>query len=290
MKPRGAALLVVLWLLVLLVGGIGLFVLQSQGEALASRGQRVQVQLEQAAEGGVEAAVVGLLRTDPNRRLVPDGRPYAMAWNGLQVEVRIRDESGKIDINVADAALLARLLEQLGESRETAIRLAAAIIDWRDGDILVTPGGAEDREYRDAGLAHGPANQPFARLSDLQRVLGMTYARVQRLAPHVTVHTGQAQPVLAFAAEPVLLAAGFDPRLLPAVLAARAAWRPGLPPPALPGGMVLAAGGSGTYSIESRAGRSDGSMASLQATIRVGAGGFLGQVYTPLVWHFGTRD
>jgi hypothetical protein len=31
-------------------------------------------------------------------------------------------------------------------------------------------------------------------------------------------------------------------------------------------------------------------MAELEVTMRVGAGGFLGQVYTPLVWRYGQQD
>jgi general secretion pathway protein K len=58
----------------------------------------------------------------------------------------------------------------------------------------------------------------------------------------------------------------------------------------LPGGIVLAASGTGTYSVSSRAARADGPRAELEATVRVGAGGFLGQVYTPLVWRYGQQD
>jgi len=74
------------------------------------------------------------------------------------------------------------------------------------------------------------------------------------------------------------------------VQAARAALLPGAPSPVLPGGIVLAASGTGAYSISSRAQRADGPRAELEATVRVGAGGFLGQVYTPLVWRHGQQD
>ena len=110
------------------------------------------------------------------------------------------------------------------------------------------------------------------------------------MQPYLTVYTGVAQPNLAFADRPVLTALGLAPPVIEQILGARAQLQPGLPPPALPGGIVLAAGGTGTYSVSSRAARADGPRAELEATVRVGAGGFLGQVYTPLVWRYGQQD
>jgi general secretion pathway protein K len=95
---------------------------------------------------------------------------------------------------------------------------------------------------------------------------------------------------VAFAPRPVLVAMGLPPPVVDQIIGARGLVQPGLPPPTLPGGIVLAAGGTGTYSISSRAARADGPKAELEATVRVGAGGFLGQVYTPLAWRYGQQD
>jgi len=289
---RGVALVVVMWLLVLLASVIGLFALNAHAEALQASALRQRVALDHAAEAGIEAVAARLLAVDARRRPVPDGRPIAIPFgDGITVTVAITDESGKVDLNVAEAVLLQRLFVALGVGPDEAQRLAGAIVDWRDPDALVAAGGgAEARDYRAAGRPYGPANRPFARVSDVQRVLGMRHALYLRVRPFLTVHTGLAQPNIAFADRPVLRALGLSPAVVEQIVAARALLRPGLPPPTLPGGIVLAAGGTGTYSISSRAARADGPKAELEATVRVGAGGFLGQVYTPLSWRYGQQD
>ncbi|MFN9967257.1 MAG: general secretion pathway protein GspK [Lysobacteraceae bacterium] len=292
MRQRGVALLVVMWLLVLLASIVGLFALNAHVEALQASAQRQRLALEAAAEAGLEAAAARLLAVDPARRPIPDGRPTRLdLGDGITVDVAITDESGKVDLNVADVTLLARLGEQAGLPAPEAAAVAAAIVDWRDADSLVGPsGGAEAGEYRAAGLPYGPANRAFAQVPEVQRVLGLRPGAYRAMRPYLTVYTGLAQPNLAFADRPVLLAMGLAPPLVDQVLAARAAMQPGLPPPALPGGLVLAATGTGPYSISSRAARADGPRAELEATGRVGAGGFLGQVNTPLSWRHGQQD
>lgn len=291
MKQRGVALIVVMWLLVLLAAIVGLFALNAHAEALQASALRQRVELDHAAEAGIEAAAARLLAVDARRRPVPDGREQTLDFgNGIIVTVAITDESGKVDLNVADALLLQRLFEVTGVATGEATRLAGAIVDWRDPDGLVSPaGGAEERDYR-GQRPYGPANRPFAQVSDVQRVLGMRHDLYRRVRPYLTVYTGLAQPNIAFADRPVLQALGLAPPVIDQILGARATVQPGLPPPVLPGGIVLAAGGTGTYSVSSRAARADGPQAELEATVRVGAGGFLGQVYTPLVWRYGQQD
>jgi general secretion pathway protein K len=292
MSQRGVALIVVMWLLVLLAAIVGLFALNAHVEALQASALRQRVVLDHAAEAGIEAVAARLLATDARRRPVPDGRETEMPFDdGITLTVTVTDESGKVDINVADLALLQRLFLQMGLAPAEAQQLAGAIVDWRDPDALVSAGGGgEARDYRGAGLPYGPANRPFTQVSDVQRVLGMRHALYRQVRPYLTVYTGLAQPNMAFADRPVLVALGLAPPVVEQVLAARALVQPGMPPPALPGGIVLAAGGTGTYSISSRAARSDGPKAELEATVRVGAGGFLGQVYTPLAWRYGQQD
>lgn len=292
MRQRGVALIVVMWLLVLLAAVVGLFALNAHAEAVQASALRQRVVLDHAAEAGIEAVAARLLATDARRRPIPDGREFTLPFeDGITVTVTVTDESGKVDLNVADAALLQRLFIGAGLAQPEAQRLAGAIIDWRDPDALVSAGGgAEERDYRAAELPYGPANRPFAQVSDVQRVLGMRHALYRQLRPYLTVYTGLAQPNLAFADRPVLQAMGLAPPVIEQIIAARRLMRPGLPPPTLPGGIVLAAGGTGTYSVSSRAARADGPKAELEATVRVGAGGFLGQVYTPLAWRYGQQD
>lgn len=274
---RGAALLLVLWLIVLLTALVGAFALTARIEQIQGRVLSHAVVGDQAARAGLEYALMRLGDTDPQSRWVADGRVYEWSFNDVALELRIVDETGKIDLNVADHGLLAGLLVALGTDEADAGRLAGAIVDWRDPDDLgQVVGAAEDPQYAAAGLPYGAKDAPFEAVSELELVLGMPPGLAERMAPHVTVHTGRALPDPGYAGSAVLRAAGIDPG---PVLSARQA------DGAMPGAAVARAG-SGTYSIDSRARLPDGRESRLRAVVR--AGGVLpGAPYTALRWQQG---
>ena len=49
--------------------------------------------------------------------------------------------------------------------------------------------GAEESDYRAAGLPYRPKNAPFEVVDELQQVMGMTRQLYERVAPFVTVYT-----------------------------------------------------------------------------------------------------
>jgi general secretion pathway protein K len=83
---------------------------------------------------------------------------------------------------------LAALFGSVGVDPGKAQSLAAAIADFRDADNLVRPRGAEESEYRSAGLAWGPKNAPFQAVEELQQVLGMTDEIYGRVAADLTTY------------------------------------------------------------------------------------------------------
>ena len=288
---RGAALLLVLWLLVLLSGLIAVFALTARTEALQGRALRTQVAGRHAAEAGIELAAFRMAAADPAARWVPDGRANEMAFEGWALRIAVLDEAGKFDLNAAEPVQLARLMVVLGVEPARADQLAGAIQDWRDADVLVAmPAGAEDRDYEAAGLPYGAKDQPFTTLSELQQLLGMDLATYRLLVPHVTVFTAAPAPEPAYASREVLAAMGLAPEQVEAIIVAREAWAPGLPVPVGPDGSALAAAGSGTYSVASRATRPDGLQVDITATVRIGAGSGFGQLYAPLAWRVGEPD
>lgn len=288
---RGAALLLVLWLLLLMTGLVSVFALGARTEALQGSALRSQVAGRHAAEAGIEVAALRMSAPDANQRWVPDGRANHFVFEDYRIEVQVQDEAGKFDLNVADARQLATLLQVLGVDEDRARALAGAIQDWRDpDDLLAVEGGAEDRDYAAADLPYGARDQPFTTLSELQQVLGMDEATYRLLVPHVTIYTARPQPDPSFAQPPVLAAMGLDPAQVAQLLAARQAWQPGLPAPLQPDGNTLAVVGSGTYSVASRATRPDGSQIEVTATLRIGAGSGFGQLYAPLAWRAGEPD
>jgi general secretion pathway protein K len=282
---RGAALLLVLWMLVLLTGLVVVFASTARTESLQGRYLARSTAARYLAEAGVEIAALRLSSGDPGRNWLPDGRPYTFDFEGAQIEVRVRDESGRVDLNAAAPELLAELVKAVGGDPVKAPAIGAAIQDFRDGDNLLSPGGgAEDGEYAAAGLPYGAKDRAFESVTELQQVLGVDGELYRKLAPHVTINTGLARPEAVFASEEVLRAMGLSPLELGTILAGRQPVAPGMPV------APLAGSGTGTYSISSRATRPDGTRAVVHATVRLGATTGLGQLYTPLAWRVGDPD
>lgn len=266
---RGAALLLVMWLILLLSGLVAGYAAAARIESMQGNGLARGTASGEAARAGVEYAASRLLDPDPARRWASDGRSYRFAFDGAQVDVAVRDEAGKIDLNNAGHALLLEFFVALGENRDAASRLAGAILDWRDEDSLTQPaGGAEDPNYQAAGLAWGAKDAPFETIAELEQVLGMRPALYASAAPYLTVFSGAPMPDARSADGIVLQAMGVD-----------------RPQPADPDTVPLA--GSGTYSIDSRARLADGRRAHVSVILRLGGNGLPGSAYTPLRWQDG---
>ena len=287
-RISGAALLLVMWLIALLTALIGGFALAARVEHMQGIVLSRGFVASQVARAGAEYAITRVADSDTTRRWLSDGRAYPWHFADAQVEIRIIDENGKIDLNNADVQLLAGLFRALGQSRGDADRVASAILDWRDADSLTqAAGGAEDADYASAGLPYGAKDGPFEDVAEVQQVLGMTPALYAQAVALLTVYTGRTQPDPAFAAAPVLTAMGLDAE---SIIAMRQRFNPesGQPQPMLPGGQRLVADSSGTYSIESRARLSDGRKAVLRVVVRTGGNGVSGSAYTSLRWEEGT--
>jgi general secretion pathway protein K len=288
---RGVALLLVLWLLVLLTGVVSVFALTARTESLQGTYFGRHTTARYAAEAGVEVAVMRMQSSDDSLRWVADGRRYDFGFEQAGLQVKVFDESGKIDLNVAGPDLISGLLLALDVDPQRAQALTGAILDWRDpDDLLAAQGGAEDPEYEAAGLKYGAKDRPFDTVPELQQVLGMDPDLYARLAPYLTVYSGLAQPNARFASEPVLRAMALPAAQIAQLLAQRAAWDPSQPAPDLLGGDALAPQGTGTYSISSHARLRDGTQTEVTATVRLGPSGGFGQLYTPLAWREGETN
>jgi len=288
---RGAALLLVLWLLVLLTGLISVFALTSRTEALQGRFLARSTAARLGAEAGIELAALHLQGADPATRWVPDGRVNEFRFEKQRVQVRVLDESARIDLNASAPDLLTGLFIAVGVDQERARQLSGAVLDWRDSDdLLNAEGGAEDPQYAEANLPYGAKDRPFETVSELRQVLGFDQALYERLKPHLTVYSGQPRPSQTFASEIVLKALGVPALQIAQILVQRSGPVEGQPVTTPDPTISLAAQGTGTYSISSRATRPDGTMVQIHATLRIGGGGGFGQLYLPLSWRVGESD
>ena len=192
-RQSGIALIIVLWIMTLLMLIASSFIHAMRTEINIVGNSLTRAKLEAAANAGVQRAILEMVKPPQ----FPDrwntyGVPQSWTFQGQTMQVSLLDESGKIDINVGNEALMRGLLRSQGATEEEAIVLMEAILDWRDADSLKRPRGAEEAEYKDAGLNYKPANATFQSIEELRLVLGMTQALYQRLAPFITIYSRQA--------------------------------------------------------------------------------------------------
>lgn len=275
---NGFALVLVLWILSLLTIMAGSFALTMRRESAIIAGIKDNAGATAAAEAGIAAAQMLLLHPDQSKRWRADGNIYQVDFGQTKVRVRILSESGKIDINKADQVLLQAVMEKSPLDEDKQAKLIGAIIDWRDGDDLLSLEGAEKDEYRKAGLKYQPRNKPFQSLEELQMVLGMDEKTFNWLQPLITIYSGQAQVNTKVASAKVLkLLPGIDAGLLDSYLASRLeSAKTGQPAPefnaGLTGARIVGGGGGGgfneTVTIVSEALLPDASGAMVEATMQ----------------------
>jgi general secretion pathway protein K len=287
---RGVALILVMWVIALMGILLGSFALIARTENLEARHLFDTTTARYDAMAGMERAVFELRNPDPVQRWVADGRPYDFLYEGAQVRVEITNESGKIDVNIADGTMLIPLFESVGVDAANAEALSDAIQDWRDTDDMPRPHGAEAEQYAQAGLDYGPTNRPFQTVSEVQQVLGMNYEIYRRIEPAITVYSGAGVPNAAYAPIEALRAIpGMTEALAQQIIATRQSAPPGTAGAigglTLPGGAALVASGGGlTYSINSSATLPNGVSTVFDASVRVGGVSAAGRPYTVLRW------
>ncbi|MBS3742864.1 MAG: general secretion pathway protein GspK [Wenzhouxiangellaceae bacterium] len=275
-RSRGIALIVVMWMLALLTIIIGTFAVLARTEVLQSRFLFDTTDARYAAEAGLHRAVVELRNPDVETRWVADGRPYEFRFGDADVEVRITDETGLIDVNATaqgNPELLIRLFESVGLNAEDAELMTAAIQDWIDADEETRVMGAEDPEYANEGLPYGPANQPFGTVEELQQVIGMSWNLFRSVADSVTVHSGRADFNPAFAPLGVLQTIpDMDEESAQLFMEERSQYHPADQMQlVLPDGTMVNQRGSGlTHTVVSRATLDSGTWNEIEATIRLG--------------------
>lgn len=293
-RSRGVAFVLVMWVIAMLSVLLGSFALVARTEGLQSRHLFDSTTARYAAEAGLNLAIYGLSKTDPAHKWVADGRPYAFVFDGVEVELSITDDSGKIDINNADPLTLKNLFQGAGVEEATAEELADAIVDWRDPDDLPSLHGAEADDYKAVGLPYGPRNAPFETLSELQQVFGMNYDLYMKIEPAITLFSGRGTPSAAYAPFEALMAMPGMTEEYARDLIAR---RQQIPPGELNSGMsglllpdgspLMADGGGLTYSVKSRAKLPSGASTVLDATIRMGGMNSAGRPFVVLRWRDG---
>jgi general secretion pathway protein K len=203
-RSGGFALIIVLWTLVLIafitthLVATGRVELQVAGNLVANAVTKA------AADGAVYQAVFNQMDPTVDDRWPLDGSAHVMTIGDCRVTIRLTDEAGRINPNLAAPELLAALLQVTGSDAANAQQLAAAIAEW----ISAPAGQAQGTvlaEYRAAGLDYSPPGEPLESLDELRQVRGMTPATFDAIRPHLSLFA-PAVPTLTYA-DPVVTAA-----------------------------------------------------------------------------------
>jgi general secretion pathway protein K len=180
---NGFVLLIVLWWLAFLLFVVAQIAAATRTAILISSNIRTSAVAEAQADGAVSRAIFEVLA----QRWGADGTIHLVRGPQVISEVRIEDEGGKIDPNVAPVVLLQALLSECGAPPKTATVLGIAIFEWRSLDMLQSAGTEKASRYRAAGRSYAPPNTRFVSVDELGLVLGMTPELLTCLEPHVSV-------------------------------------------------------------------------------------------------------
>ena len=280
-RQRGIALILALWLTVMLTVIASGFAFSMRSEALAARNMISLAQARAAADGAVERTVFELSRTATPETWKRDGTPHTWKDGDVTLTASATDEAAKIDLNTANEVLLRGLFTNVGGADpDLAAHIADAILDWRDADDLTRPNGAEEADYRAAGLKYKPANAPFETVTELARVMGVTPAIYARVADTLTVHSRQAGINPLTASRNVLLALpNATPEVVDAYLAQRSeALQGNQPVPPFPLAQGFTAGAGPVWRVRAVATLPDGVTFAREAVVSPS-----GDVRRPLV-------
>ena len=187
---KGVALIAVLWTLILLSLVAASLSYESRTNERIARNAADAAASRAAADAGVTRAILDLLTLGDGKVFKTNGRVYVWSFARNNVSISIRDEFSKVNLNQASEAVLVSLFTSVGIERSKAQALADAIADFRDVDDIPRLSGAEEADYRAAGLNWGPKNASFQSIEELQQVLGVTPQIYRRITPDLTIYSG----------------------------------------------------------------------------------------------------
>ena len=193
-RQKGVALIAVIWAMALLSIIAASFTLQNRTQINLARNALDNAKARAHADAGIHLAILELLAPAPDISLPVNGTPVERSYKGSRLTLRVQDHGGLIDLNRGRPEQLSALFIAAGLDRNEAAALADAIADYRDTDSLRRLNGVEDEDYRRAGLAFGAADQPFATVDELRRVMGMTEVIYDAVKDAVTIHSRHRAP------------------------------------------------------------------------------------------------
>lgn len=184
------------------------------GEVTSAKMAETQTTAVMTGLQGLPGTAAGLWR--------PDQKPHLLQLPGGQALVQVADEGGKINLNVAQAEVLARLFLALGFSPPQAEIMTESIIDWRSAGEQAHPYGAKSAYYLSLDPPYVSKNDKFELAEELAWVHGFEGSPIiPRLGDYLTAQERGNRVNINTAPWEVLVALGFPPAQAGSIIAAR---------------------------------------------------------------------
>jgi general secretion pathway protein K len=150
-----------------------------------------------AAESAINLGIMTALTAKPDQ-IVKFPLRCRMP-GGEQVTVTLEEEAGKVDLNTATPAVLARLFTALTLDQTMGTRIAGHIVQFRD------PGAARANDAKPRASSNNPDTKKigFTTIMQLDQIDGISPGLFKAALRFVTVRSGRPEPV-AEAASPAL--------------------------------------------------------------------------------------
>ena len=179
-RTNGTILIVTIWVVLVLAGLALVFARSMRVAAMVGANHVASLEAECITAGASQYAMAKLVSSSEQEASeLMDSEPYeamqvgkGYVWllrsdleDDRELDYGLTDESGKINLNSASEEMLLKLPGMTAE-------LAASIIDWRDEDSEITPGGAEDEYYLLLSESYNCKNSPLETVDEILLVKG----------------------------------------------------------------------------------------------------------------------
>lgn len=117
---------------------------------------------------------------------------YELAVNDSLVDIEVKPENMKTDLNTANPDQLRRSFINAGLSGESANILSDRVIDWRDKNNVRERYGMEDADYFASGKDYGAKDGRFEDLSELLLLADIDPVVFRRISNYFTTYAKNA--------------------------------------------------------------------------------------------------
>jgi general secretion pathway protein K len=179
-QPRGVAMVLVLWIIMVLSLLIGGFAFTMQVEMQVASFSRKELKAEMLARAGIEVARMQLmLHIEPYDALNQDWVTNQTLFVDHELgegkyNVKVIDEERKLPINLLSQEQLKRLMDLLNVDPSESDVIVDSILDWREPGDLHRLNGAKSDYYESLSPPYSAKNAPLDRVEELLLIRGVT--------------------------------------------------------------------------------------------------------------------